>query len=151
MDKLADLPDDIDALKAMIIARDKELDFQNLMIAKLKAQLDKQLRHRFGSSSESLDQLQLILEDLEVTRSAVTPDALPEVEPEQKLKPIRKPLPEHLPRREQILEAGDACTACGGALKPIGEDVTEELDYVPGRFVVNKIIRPRMTYKAFGK
>ena len=34
--------------------------------------------------------------------------------------------------------------ACGGSLKTLGEDVTEELEYVPGRLVVNRIIRPRM-------
>ena len=39
---------------------------------------------------------------------------------------------------------GDACRACGGKLKPLGEDVTEELGYVPGRFVVNRIVRPRL-------
>ena len=33
---------------------------------------------------------------------------------------------------------------CGGKLKPLGEDVTEELDYMPGRFVVNRIVRPRL-------
>ncbi len=38
---------------------------------------------------------------------------------------------------------GDACTACGGALKTVGEDVTEELDYIPGRFVVRQFVRPR--------
>ncbi len=43
-----------------------------------------------------------------------------------------------------MLSAGDACAACGGRLKRLGEDVTEELDYIPGRFVVNRIVRPRM-------
>ena len=57
--------------------------------------------------------------------------------------PKRKPLPVHLPRQETVLSPGDACRACGGKLKPLGEDVTEELDYVPGRFVVNRIVRPR--------
>jgi transposase len=61
-----------------------------------------------------------------------------------KNKPKRKPLPDHLPRNEEVLSPGDACGECGGKLKTLGEDVTEELEYVPGRFVVNKIIRPRM-------
>lgn len=39
---------------------------------------------------------------------------------------------------------GEACPSCGGRLKRVGEDVTEELEYVPGRFVVNRIVRPRM-------
>jgi hypothetical protein len=58
--------------------------------------------------------------------------------------PKRKPLPAHLPRQETVLAPGDACAACGGKLKRLGEDVTEELDYVPGRFVVNRIVRPRL-------
>ena len=52
-------------------------------------------------------------------------------------------MPNHLPRNETVLSVGEACTACGGRLKPVGEDVTEELEYIPGRFVVNRIVRPR--------
>ena len=37
-----------------------------------------------------------------------------------------------------------ACAGCGGSLKRLGEDVTEELDYIPGRFVVNRFVRPRL-------
>jgi transposase len=58
--------------------------------------------------------------------------------------PKRKRLPAHLPRQETVLSPGAACAACGGKLKPLGEDVTEELDYLPGRFVVNRIVRPRL-------
>lgn len=151
-----DLPDDIEALKAMIAERDAKIAAQDaiiarhaadtrlrdMMIAKLRARLDKQLRDRFGSSSESLEQLQLMLEDLEIVGSAETP-ARPA--PSQAgEKPARRPLPDHLPRQEQILDAGKACNACGGKLKRVGEDVTEELEYVPGRFIVNRIVRPRM-------
>jgi transposase len=58
--------------------------------------------------------------------------------------PKRKPPPADLPRRETVLSPGQVCGACGGRLKTLGEDVTEELDYVPGRFVVNRIVRPRV-------
>jgi len=43
-----------------------------------------------------------------------------------------------------VLSAGDACSDCGGNLRQLGEDVTDELEYVPGRFVVRRIVRPRM-------
>ena len=53
-------------------------------------------------------------------------------------------MPDHLPRNDEILSPGSQCSACGGVLKTLGEDITEELEYIPGRFVVNRIIRPRM-------
>ena len=56
-----------------------------------------------------------------------------------KLHPGRHPLPEHLERREQIIEPA-ADTAL---LKKIGEEITEELEYEPGKLFVNKIVRPK--------
>ena len=50
----------------------------------------------------------------------------------------------HLERIEQVLSVGEDCPECGGDLSKLGEDITEELEYIPGRFVVNKITRPRM-------
>jgi transposase len=52
----------------------------------------------------------------------------------EKQKPARRPLPEHLPREEVHHPAACACPHCGGALRRISEEVTETLDYVPGRF-----------------
>lgn len=84
-------------------------------------------------------------EDDEVAEAASAPLELPtEVDADTKAKPKRKPLPDHLPRVEQVLSLDDACTDCGGALRELGRDTTDELQYVPGRFVVNQIIRPRM-------
>ena len=149
MSDVADLPDDVEALKAMLrdahveINRHRvELRGRDLLIEKLKLQLSGMARHRFGSSAEGLQQLQLMLEDLEITRSTEVPAGAPE--PASKDKPVRKPLPDHLPRIEQVLETGEACEDCGGKLKRVGEDVTEELEYIPGRFMVNRYVRPRM-------
>ncbi len=118
---------------------------QALRIAKLEHQLAGLRRHRFGSTSESLDQLQLGLEDEEIATAQADkagPPSGPTAAP--KGVPKRKPLPANLPRRETVLSPGEACGACGGRLKTLGEDVTEELDYLPGRFVVNRIVRPRL-------
>ena len=120
---------------------------QALQIEKLKHQLAGHQKHRFGSKSESSDQLnlQLRLEEEETAAARITP---PEevTDPEPKQKPKRKPLPPSLPRNEQVLSPGQSCK-CGGALRTIGEDMTEELEYVPVRFVVNRIVRPRMACK----
>lgn len=115
---------------------------QALRIAKLEHQLAGHRRHRFGSKTETMDQLQLRLEEEEIAVAQVEPPAQRQAV-EAKAKPKRKPLPADLPRNEEVLSPGAAC-ACGGKLRMLGEDVTEELDYVPGRFVVNRIVRPRM-------
>ena len=57
-------------------------------------------------------------------------------------------MPDRLPRRETVLEPGSACGACGGALKTVGADVTGEPGYIPGRFMVNRIVRPRTVCRA---
>lgn len=117
---------------------------QALKIAKLEHQLAGHNRHRFGSKSESLDQLQLRLEEEETAAAQVAGAEAPDGDAKgQKVKPKRKPLPPELPRIDQVLTPGEACT-CGGQLRAIAKDVTEELEYVPGRFVVNRIVRPRM-------
>ena len=69
----------------------------------------------------------------------------PEPAPGTRKQPKRRPLPDHLPREETVLAPGERCADCGGRLKRLGEDVTEELEYVPGRFVVKRIVRPRLT------
>lgn len=117
---------------------------QALRIARLEHQLAGHNRHRFASKSESADQLDLQLR-LEEEETAAAKSAPPEAKTgaDPKAKPKRKPLPRELPRDDTVLSPGDEC-ACGGKLRTISEDVTEELEYIPGRFVVNRIIRPRM-------
>ena len=148
------LPDDVVTLQAMvrsaraqIAAREAELaagqaELRNrdLLIEKLRHQLAGLRRQRFGVSSESLDQLELALEDEEVAR-ATTP--VPQARA-PKSAPRRRPLPGHLPREHTVLTPGERCADCGGGLKSLGEDVTEELEYVPARFVVKRFVRPRL-------
>ena len=59
--------------------------------------------------------------------------------------PARRPLPDHLPREETLHPAPCTCPSCGGALRRIGEDITETLDYVPGRFKVIWHIREKLS------
>ena len=135
------LPDDIAALKAMVLASRAELRNRDVLIEKLKHQLAGLRRQRFGTTSEALDQLELGLEDEEIARAAEAP---PEPPAAAKKQPKRRPLPDHLPRDETVLAPGERCMGCGGHLKRLGADVTEELEYIPGRFVVKRIVRPRL-------
>jgi len=133
-------PDELRQFTALLLA---EVRSQAVLIEKLRHQLAGQRHHRFGSSSESIEQLQLALETSEIAVAKMTAKLrLPDEEP--KNKPKRRPIPDHIPRMEVELTTGDDdCAQCGGGLRRLGEDVTEELEYVPGRFIVNRIVRPR--------
>src|SRR5205823_9693856 len=67
---------------------------------------------------------------------------------EAKSKGGRRPLPEHLPRTEIVHEPSCVCPACGGAMRKVGEDVTEILDYIPGRFEVIRHVRPAFSCRS---
>jgi transposase len=122
---------------------------RDTIIADLRLQLDGHMKHRFGSRSESLDQLalELVLEEHEIAQASeadenATPaseEAKPPRTPRE-----RKPFPKGLKRVEKRITPSDACIDCGGSFKELGADVMEELEYVPGHYIVNQIIRPRL-------
>lgn len=143
LDVAKSLPDDPDELRAFTALLLAEVRSQAALIEKLRHQLAGHRSYRYGTSSESIEQLQLALESSEIATAAMTTRLrLPDEEP--KNKPKRRPIPDHIPRQYIELTPGDdACAECGGKVRRLGEDVTEELEYVPGRFIVNRITRPR--------
>jgi transposase len=142
LDNLPEDPTELRQVSELLAAEVKAL---TLKVEQLQHQLHGANRHRFGSTSESMDQLQLFAENEEIAEAAKeVGETAPSETVEPKAKPKRKPLPDHLERIEQVLSIGEDCPECGGDLSKLGEDVTEELEYIPGRFVVNKIIRPLM-------
>jgi transposase len=159
----ADLPADPEALRAFALACQAELkaaeasvQLRTLEIEKLRLQIAKLRRMQFGRSSErvsrQIEQLELQLEELE-TDEAVRIERVGGQPPErQSSKPKRQPLPDHLPRQEIVHQPeGDevcVCPDCGGGMARLGEDVTEVLDYVPGRFQVIRHVRPKYACKA---
>ncbi len=144
LDETQTLPDDPAELRAAAERLVSLAKAQALRIAKLEHQLAGLRRQRFGATSETLEQLDLALEETEIELARAADPAAPEDAGEAKRRPRRKPLPRELPRTETVLTPGESCAGCGGSLKRLGEDVTEELDYVPGRFVENRFVRPRL-------
>ena len=167
----ADLPSDVAALQAMIAAQAAEIAAQKtelstarsgiieqrFEIEALKARLARLLRVTFGRSSEKLrarvEQLELTLADIDELLAETCPEDPDAAAAEaSKLadvrKPVRRPLPEALPR--DVVEHAAPCVwpACGGALRKLGEDVTEILDYVPGSFRVIRHVRPKLSCRA---
>ena len=57
----------------------------------------------------------------------------------------RKPFPDDLPRETiEHLPTDTRCPCCGGAFKPLGEEVSEMLEYIPARFKVIRHVRPKL-------
>jgi transposase len=126
----------------------------------LQHQVDQLLRRVYGRRSEKMDPNQLmfdnlLLESLEQPDIPIKPLAeLPSgAEPEKK-KPVktkrnhpgRIPIPEHLERVEIILdipEEDKVCPETGKPLKQIGWEVSEKLEYKPGKLFVNVYKRPK--------
>jgi len=175
MPKVIDqLPDDIEQLKQLVIelgarlaeqeqqvaekraelaAERNEMIAARLVIEKLKLQIARYRRLQYGRKSERHDahvaQLELIVEELESSlavggkhASGSTPadDAA-----SARNKPARHPLPDHLPRETQDHAAACACPECGGELKRIGEDVAEQLEFIPEHFKVIRHVRPKFS------
>jgi transposase len=137
-----DLPDDVNELKDLVRSAHAEIEHLKLIIAKLK-------RLQFGRRSERLEreieQLELRLEELQVA-SSPAPAAKPALE--EKTQPVRRALPEHLPRERVVHEPACECPECGAPMRKIGEDVSEVLDYVPARFRVIRHVRPKLACPA---
>jgi transposase len=144
-----DLPDDIQTLKQLLLEERAARQVDRAEIASLKLQLSYLKRQQYGQSSEVLSekiaQLELTLEDLE---AAATAASVPTPEPTRREKSVRRPLPAELPREilvhEPLLPQGCSCPSCGGAMKALGEDVSEMLEYVPSRFKVIRHVRPKL-------
>jgi transposase len=165
------LPSDIPTLQAMLAEREAMLVERDLLIEKLKLQIARMKRVQFGQSSERLDaqilQLELIVEDLESSYREVAgeaasgtdepianAEALPLAANDATATTRTRALPEHLPRERVRYEPqaahsafnGCGCKHCGAQtnqLTHLGDDESELLEYVPGRFKVIVQVRPK--------
>jgi transposase len=142
------LPTDIESLQRLVIEQRAALLSRDVEIEKLKIELARLKRMQFGRSSEQLDQtiaqLELSLEELEASESELLAPLI-SVSTVEKAKPVRRALPESLPRETIVHEAPCNCPTCGGSLRALGEDVAEILEYVPSRFKVIRHVRPKFS------
>lgn len=151
---LENLPTDPALLHHLVRDIAGHLAQRNDEIERLRLIIQKLQRSQFGTRAEGLspDQLGLGLEDLDADLAAALVRATPDTDaPETPLArtPRRQPLPEHLVREERRVDIDTAvCTCCGGALHPIGETVSELLDWVPAQVRVLRIRRPKYGCRA---
>jgi transposase len=152
---VASLREELQSQRQALESREAQLKEQSALIEKLKFELARLKRWRFGQSTEGLSAEQLALWEAEldgdIAALQARLDALEAEKPgagkaggEQKRQPKRRALPESLPRVEVLhdLPSHD-CPTCGQGLERIGEEVSEQLDIVPAKFFVRRHVRPK--------
>jgi transposase len=174
------LPNDIDALRALILAeraahaavvterntiaveRDTLAVERNKLAARA-ARLEEILaeirRAHFGRKSERIDddQLALALEELETSLGKAEAedekaDAALKAERTKKRRASRNECFDHLPHEEIVIEPeSKICPCCNGDLHVIGEDVSKRLDKVPAKVRVIVTRRPKYACRACEK
>jgi transposase len=156
------LPDDIDALRAALTAeqqmrREAEAcaSGAEAMVAHLKLMIARLRHDRFGASSERgrklLDQMELELEELEAAAAEDAGSAVKDgtvVQAFTRRRPVRAPLPEHLPRERVVLPGPTACPCCGGRFTKLGETITESLESVPRQWKVVQTVREKWSCRS---
>lgn len=138
--------------KLLCEQKDEQIARLNYQVVSLTHQLNAFNKMIFGSKHERFipagNPSQLSLDIQAETVADVNVTAVKKVEytktsttvtENKKEHPGRTKLPEHLERREIIVEPAEDVSLC----KKIGEEVTEELEYEPGKLYVNRIVRPK--------
>ena len=159
----APVPDDVATLRAALAAEQlarREAEARasgaEAMVMHLKLLIAKLRHERFGASSERgrklLDQLELELEELEAAASedeAAAERASGEVRGFTRRRPVRGPLPAHLPRERVVLPSPTACPCCGSdKLARLGESVTETLEVIPRQWKVVQTVREKWSCRS---
>jgi transposase len=155
------VPDDIDALRTALAAEraarhaaESRVSGAEAVIAHLKLVIAKYQRDRFGPTSERsrrLDQLELQLEELETDAAeadARQPENGDTVRSFTRAKPVRAPLPAHLPRECVVIPGPTACPCCNGKLAKLGETITETLESIPRQWKVIQTVREKFTCRS---
>lgn len=147
---LNNLPTDTALLHRLVRDIATVIDHKDSEIERLQSIIKQLQRMQFGRRSERIDsdQLALALEDIDSDIARIREDQ-PIVAQTAVTPPRRKSLPDHLPREDVLLDIDDrVCACCGGALHPIGESVSEMLDWVPAQLRVVRIARPKYACRA---
>lgn len=147
----ATLPTDLSALRELVSTLQTALAAVQAENKLLRQKLDALARRLFGVSSEALDpaQLQLLLSLPELAAQPVDKAPAPTVvEPRQPgARKERAPrLPEHLPVVEEVIDP-EPVKAAPQDWRCIGQEVSEQLDYEPGRFLRRRTVRRKYVHR----
>lgn len=122
-----------------------ELRLENAL---LRQKIDLLVKRVFGSSSEQLDKNQLdLLARPETNATVQAIVAAPEKERIERLRKERvQRLPENLPVVEEVIDP-EPVKAQPEHFRCIGQEVSEQLDYEPGRFLRRRVVRRKYVHK----
>jgi len=137
----------------LFIESQTELASYKLKYANLLEEIRLAKQYRFGSSSEK----NILQSDLFDEAGIELPDEVKEqLDDEIEVKshirkkhPVRRPLPSYLPREVILHDISDAekICHCGEHLVRIGEEVSEQLKYIPAKVSVIQHMRPKYACK----
>lgn len=140
------LPEDPSALRQMVIGLLEEAEQRERKLRQLVHWVEQLLRARYGPRRERVDEHQLFLFAAAIlAQGGKTPPASDEsaAPPSKSASPRpghgRQRLPKSLQRQRVVYDLGEGqrqCPECQEALKRIGEDVSERLEYVPASLLV---------------
>jgi transposase len=142
--------DELTLLRELVSTLQATLEETKKENALLRQKVEALIRRVFGSSSERIDPAQLELL-LQLTGGLETPKAeasAPAAKPAKPPRPEKKRvprIPENLPVVEQVIEPEQA-VAAPQDWRLIGQEVSEQLDYEPGRFLRRRIIRRKYVH-----
>lgn len=117
---------------------------------RLQQQVELLLKRLYGPRAERIDPKQLVLFAQELA-AAQEQQATPEEEapapaPVVKKGHGRKPLPKDLPRQRIVHDVPaqeKVCAECGADKKRIGDEVSEQVEYVPASMFILEHVRPK--------
>ena len=137
----------IEKLQAELAAREERLAALEKENELLRQKIDALLRKHFGAKSEQIDpgQLLLLLQGLDEPGKAPEP-MVAEVPRRSKVpsppRERRPRVPAHLPVIEEVIEP-EPVKVAPQDWRRIGEEISERLDYEPGRFLCRRTVRPK--------
>jgi len=126
-------------------------------LTEVEAQIAELKRKLFGPRADRLtpeqeEKLKNVLDDMEAEAKRSAPDSdqvlseeqPPKTKPRKPASRRRHPIPVHLETETITIEPDPApCSCCGKMPHRIGEEVTEEIDFIPARLIRRRIVRPK--------
>jgi len=143
------LPTDTKKLHNIVLELQSTLSQKNSEITQLKQQYQNMLEQfrlaqhkQFGNSSEVSPDQQSLFNEAEALAENISPEK--EHVSATRQQPKRKALPRDLPREvivHELPEEDKHCDACGHELHKMGEEKTEQLEFIPAQVKVIEHVR----------